>query len=565
MATYDVAPTAFATYIPRHGCRWKGFNSRTSQGGYAHMIPGAVTDPQRAPAELTPGPNGTFDNITLENFYQLSIHDMDAAFRAGQLGETYMGTAFQSPNFPQYFWAFAREALGHDQRWSNSDLASTPLAPSLNQPERPNFDDCPAFFNWAMFPVVSKQKVSQVEVTAMAMWAVSYSSHPLTPRLTGINPQYEQVDYYVTQEQGQAGVNPDTRSIMVDVSRLSGIDAASAIQSALQLGQPRKNSQNARAPFITFFPIVDPGWDQMAGTVHRLHPGVGNAQTPQLTVAHEYILFFGNPLSAGQDRSLVTGASLGIATLAAIEGMPSIAYTGYVYPVSENVVDRGGQGIVGVPRSFNFVMPVNHLQSKIAGCLLHGIPLCTPYKTVYQKPVGTTVVPVTIDTAEALVKVSEGSRQTMLLRMAPSALTMSDVTSGRNLASDAVQAETSLYAIGANVAEYTLLAAYMAVLWHINGSDIAAYTGADINIMMQDQLDQAVRISALRRGTKKQAGLIAPKSIKEHKLARHTLPSIARLSSELATPPSSHVLSSVLRLSSRHVRLAWPQVVSRRR
>lgn len=105
---------------------------------------------------------------------------------------------------------------------------------------------------------------------------------------------------------------------------------------------------------------------------------------------HDVQQTLGDPSLSLTDAFVFEGASLGMAVLAAIMGLPAMMYTGYTsqFGVNEILTDDAKQPIQRTAIGQNIVEPIDDIEFKVAGALHIGIPFIFPMQVSwYTEPV----------------------------------------------------------------------------------------------------------------------------------------------------------------------------------
>lgn len=373
--------------------------------------------------------------VAPEEFIPTDPAHMIAPPRLDALGSSGVwrgGTEQRMPRTAQELWQYTCTASTAANRAPASfdeafgDIVGHALSrhQSLTGEPQMGWDDNGPFLNYAFFPtILTTKQFGKCVVPFCAL----YSSFQPTSGGDGILPHIADWREFKT-------VGGITRTLNVDVALIGDTNSEYAIVSALNMTQPRQGS------YVSIFPA--PG-----------DMGFLDAMFPELR------------------RNAVRGASLGLAVAAAVLGMPSIAYTGYVRKLAPDMRDQSGKykgqefdpagyaaltggvdfpqrqpvtGLQPVFRSSDMVEDVDMLGFKCAWSIVHQFPLIIPYKSDFQMP----VVP-------EFLRSERAQRQSYLLTMAPEAYTMVQAEEGIPF----TLAKTPIL-IAVTLAEATILSAY---------------------------------------------------------------------------------------------------------
>lgn len=228
-------------------------------------------------------------------------------------------------------------------------------------------------------------------------------------------------------------VTGQSETVNVDMQYIGDDNCRLSIAAALE------NTRPANGSYLCFFPFVTP-------SVFR-DEGLATYQVDAST-------------ERAADAWRINGASLGLATVAVILGMPSIHYTGYIqYLLPGEVLNKGpdweSNPIVPVSKQINFVEYVDEIPLKAAYCAANDLPFIMPNRDEFQKPVS-----------------SKFSRiVATIISFLPNVYTTADYEDGRQFMS---QRSTPLCMV-ATVSEATMLSAF---LWLYSRRFTSIYTAA---------------------------------------------------------------------------------------
>jgi hypothetical protein len=252
------------------------------------------------------------------------------------------------------------------------------------------FDEQDTFFHWTAFPVVVRRpSASRTGVNRLRPYQIPTAQ--LAPTFYTVVPfaciyTSEYIDYNSAPSAIQ-GVNADQHrtlfmkqfrtsrgaEITVDTQFFAGSSAASSITAALNTANVSVRGPANRPAFLYFFPMVNGGeWAALREQV----PG----------------------------GFRVGGSSMGAAVFGAINGFPSVMYTGYVNTLIPNTrltspnfqannpnppygYYQNIGALPGVPHSYNFAEQVHDLNVKVTAAIQRGYPLVIPYHSNMGRPV----------------------------------------------------------------------------------------------------------------------------------------------------------------------------------
>lgn len=260
-----------------------------------------------------------------------------------------------------------------------------------------------ATFNSALFPVVvrwtsgdrarkaSKFQDARDDTTESHAFPVVYRAccskwAPVKGKQIPHEPKWEEIKLHKLDDNGVAIDGQTRSSVFVDAALIGDLHCARSIVASLE------NSSVADGSFVYFFPDVS----------------AAVRQNPQYPFLHS-------------DDHKISGASLGMAIFAAVQGWPSILYTGYTsfivpgyklqntsqyavqtggsanaqdyyggrFPKSQtsNNVTTYGDSYVQVGKQIDFVDSVQDLPYKMILAVFHKIPIIIPMTTALNTSV----------------------------------------------------------------------------------------------------------------------------------------------------------------------------------
>ena len=201
------------------------------------------------------------------------------------------------------------------------------------------------FLNWTCFPCVRFLENTMIIVPYM----VVYSNFPLNNRFT-------HTPNYVSQEALSDGGGNNGAVINVDTTYISGSQAVMAVRGAINSTAPKNDT------YITFAPIVN-------------DEGILQGKA-----------------AYGASAFHIVGASLGLATAAAILGMPCIGYTGFMRAPHRDSRFMPGtkwapvDNVTAVAKSGGLVDTVDGITQKVRWAMEIGVPLVLPYYNEFFLP-----------------------------------------------------------------------------------------------------------------------------------------------------------------------------------
>lgn len=267
------------------------------------------------------------------------------------------------------------------------------------------------FVNYTFFPAVFHAKDGVIGCA----YGVYYSSHPPSegaiPGNQALLPHKAEWMIYRT-------VGNDPVDVFVDVKLIGDVNAQAALMTAINTGRPASGS------YIAIFPWVMSEEKYSTPDADLIPAG---------TMGHWPI----------------KGASLGMAILACILGMPSIMYTGYIKSAGpKNLLQLHPNGMIleDIPNAPDILESVDDLDTKCAYAIWSQMPLVIPFKSEFGTPV------------RKLIADPRFQQRNFLLRQAELAYTMEMAEQGVNFE----MARTPIF-IAVTITEAACLAAIAAI------------------------------------------------------------------------------------------------------
>ena len=212
-------------------------------------------------------------------------------------------------------------------------------------------------WHYTFFPVTKVSTAGGVFSCKVMLYVVLYSSAPVTGahlgHLVAHTPIYQSVSI--------GGNRP--ANVNIDVALIP--DAASSQASVLAA---LDNSNPTDGWYLTFIPYEHIGVQQawIRNSREKQFEQFGGATTQQY---HDL------------DHWRISGSSLGLAVYAAVHGMPSVAYTGYISNLGGPNSRIGSVGLVRTAASAGIVETVDNVFWKVAKCVKEGFPIVIPAVT----------------------------------------------------------------------------------------------------------------------------------------------------------------------------------------
>lgn len=346
-------------------------------------------------------------------------------FAGGQIHETIYGRN-NAMSYAGVFGAMIKAPLCRNQHFAGQ--------PNDNHRWETDANPGPNFFHYTFFPGVMHETVNGVPHVKVLTYCVLYSSEEPSHGPQGILPHEPAFVPYTPPP----GI--DSEPVFVDISLIGDVSSKAAFMTAINTAKPQRNA------YLSIFPVVTT--DDYRKRILAGHGG----------------------------NWRVSGASLGIAIMAAVLGMPSILYTGYIramgphailarklgkikgtnaYYSADQARDGLAQGLYHVEAESDVIEDVAMLAYKVAYAIAAGFPIVIPNRSMFGQPLA------------AILASPEFTAQHYLLRAAGMSYTMTMAEQGQ-----AFEVNKTPILIAATVSEAAALASYAVISYFVDAAQL---------------------------------------------------------------------------------------------